>query len=453
MNPLFVGGTDYRPVESSPALDAGTDGSSQTSVDLDNTSRPLGSGWDMGCYEVPALDVNYRSVGTGPNPIYSDGLASISSGTRTVTFTVGASLPSNVGQGDKLTIDTTEFHILSRDSATQVTTQETAGGGLTNQFYQIDRAYTDFQSWETASQGNLAADNRREVAVAYDDGDFTPGAPIVIDGSTTDSSRYLKITVAPGQRHAGVAGPGVVVNAGGGVGGDVFYIQDAYTQIEWLQITNFKDGLGDAVEVQAIGGNKALLQSLLVYDFDGQQGGLHVRADTTIRNTVIYDGDRGVYVSSAAPAATLENVTVYGMSGGGIVQSSTLGPAVTVRNTISVGNGTWDFDLPGTVDYFDYNMYDPAKLTGVAPGANDQSPPGSLEALFISIAPLSENLHLEASGHNALDTGESLSGSFLVDIDNETRPNGAAWDIGADEQSGAASKPKIIFWAEVDPYH
>ncbi len=62
------------------------------------------------------------------------------------------------------------------------------------------------------------------------------------------------------------------------------------------------------------------------------------------------------------------------------------------------------------------------------------------------------NLHLEASGHNALDTGESLSGSFLVDIDNETRPNGAAWDIGADEQSGGpAPKPKIVRWREVSP--
>ncbi len=125
---------------------------------------------------------------------------------------------------------------------------------------------------------------------------------------------------------------------------------------------------------------------------------------------------------------------------------------ISERNTISVGSPGWDFNLLGTVTYLDYNMYDPTKLTGVAPGANDQSPPGSLEALFISIAPLSENLHLEASGHNALDTGESLSGSFLVDIDNETRPNGAAWDIGADEQSGGpAAQPKIVRWREVSP--
>ena len=62
------------------------------------------------------------------------------------------------------------------------------------------------------------------------------------------------------------------------------------------------------------------------------------------------------------------------------------------------------------------------------------------------------NLHLEASGHNALDKGENLSGSFLVDIGGETRRSGAAWDIGANEQSaGAAAKPNIVRWREVAP--
>ncbi len=42
---------------------------------------------------------------------------------------------------------------------------------------------------------------------------------------------------------------------------------------------------------------------------------------------------------------------------------------------------------------------------GVHPGSNNQSPPASLDDLFVTITGGSENLHLEASGHNALNNG------------------------------------------------
>jgi len=50
-NPQFIGSGDYRVAAGSPAIDAATDGSSVTSVDLDGNARPLDDGWDMGCYE------------------------------------------------------------------------------------------------------------------------------------------------------------------------------------------------------------------------------------------------------------------------------------------------------------------------------------------------------------------------------------------------------------------
>jgi photosystem II stability/assembly factor-like uncharacterized protein len=325
------------------------------------------------------------------------------------------------------------FYILSRDSDTQVTVQETAASTLSAQTYTIVRAYNTFSAWEAAREGNLVGENRREVGVAYDDGDFTITAPIGINGSTTDSTRYLKITVAPGQRHAGVAGSGVLLTAGGGLGDDILDVQTQYTQVEWLQITNLNDGLGNPIEVDdAPSGAGSVLQNLLIYDFDSLSGGVRLKADATIRNTILYDGDTGISGASTA-TVTLHNVSVHGMSADGISASGT----VDIRNSISVGSGTSDFDLSGTITYFGYNMYSTTlNFTPASYQGNNQSPPASLEDLFVSIVATSEDLHLETSGHNALNTGLDLSSAFTMDIDEDTRPIGAAWDMGADEAAG-----------------
>ena len=118
------------------------------------------------------------------------------------------------GVGDRLIIGSETFYILSRDDATHVTVQTAATSTHTNEAYTITRAYNDIQSWETGQQGDLVAGNRIEVGVAYKDGVFTPTATITIDGSTTDAVHYMSLTVAPGQRHNGTAGTGVIVDGG-----------------------------------------------------------------------------------------------------------------------------------------------------------------------------------------------------------------------------------------------
>lgn len=50
-DPLFVSPSNYRLQIGSPAIDAGTSLSGTVDVDLENTTRPIGLGWDMGCYE------------------------------------------------------------------------------------------------------------------------------------------------------------------------------------------------------------------------------------------------------------------------------------------------------------------------------------------------------------------------------------------------------------------
>jgi hypothetical protein len=426
------------------AQDSGLDLSSSFTDDFEGDSRPIGVGWDIGADESSGspYTTNYRSIGTNAAVLYQTGTASINQGSSTVTFG-GATLPTSIGLGDELTINGTVFHILTRDSASQVTVQGTAESTLSGQTYTVERAYNTFATWEADREGNLVACNRSEVGVAYNDGPFSAGASI--SGSITDATRNMKITAASGERHTGVAGSGVVIDAGGGLGDNVFEIQDEYTTIEWLEITNFTDALGHAVHVQdSPSGDQATLQNLLVHNFVAPTGGIVTEMQATVRNTFIYDGNRGIEVRTNG-VGILENVTVYGMTEDGVHVQTGNTRHLDMRNSISVGNAGDDIELEAnaTIDYFGYNMFwttagfDPAAYAG-----QNQTPPltagvPDFSTLFVSTTPGSEDLHLRDLANSARDTGADLSANFSIDIDGGARPLGTAWDIGADETGTA----------------
>ena len=400
----------------------------------------------------PAVSV-YRSIGTTTGTLYNTGNASIDIGTTTVTFGGGASLPvptavGAVGQGDKLIIGAETFYILSRVDATHVTVQTAAASTHSSEAYTIARAYNDFQTWENGQQGDLVAGNRIEVGVAYKDGVFAPTLQTLIDGSTTNARNYMDLTVAPGQRHNGTAGTGVIVDGALIVTANnhVFSVSDTYFRMEWLEIRNYAGNgtaVGVPVSVNEDDSGNNLFSNLIIHNYTsngGTRGAFNVYEDATIRNCIIYKGDVGIraYSSSATPfpTLTLQNNTIYSMTGIGVHdQRGTL----IVNNTISVGCTTRDFDVDNAPDGVlgpgsGYNMYNTADAP---PGTNNQTPPANLDDLFVSIGAGSENLHLEPSGHNALNNGIDLSASFTDDIDGQTRPTGAGtWDIGADEVTG-----------------
>ncbi|KPJ58692.1 MAG: hypothetical protein AMJ46_13775, partial [Latescibacteria bacterium DG_63] len=354
------------------------------------------------------------------------GNASIDIGTTTVTFGNGASLPvptavGAVGQGDKLIIGSETFYILSRDDDTHVTVQTAATSTHTNESYEIRRAYNDFQSWENGQQGtgNLVGEDRIEVGVAYKDGPFTPTTTTTIDGSTTDATHYMLLTVAPGQRHNGTAGTGVVVDAASmpASSGHLFLVRDPYFRMEWLEIRNYTGAtaLGQPIYLSEGNAGENLLSHLIIHDYTsddgagGVRGAINIYENATIRNSIIYNGDKGIRTyqnSGSSPILTLENVTIYAMTGTGVEHNA---GTIIVKNTISVGSGNnrdFDLDNGAPVDGSSgYNMYSTVH-NGVHPGSNNQSPPAGID----------------------------LSASFTDDIDTETRPTGAnTWDIGADE--------------------
>jgi hypothetical protein len=199
-----------------------------------NCSASLPCSYTWAAFAAPT--VNYRSIGINAATLYS-GSASVTAGARTVTLAVGECLPASVGLGDKLTFPgppLETLYILSRDSPTQLTVQGPAASTHSGQAYTITRAYTDLAVWESAVQGDLVADNRREVGVAYNDGPFMPAALVQINGSTTDATHHITLTVAPYDRHTGVAGTGVVLDGNGTDRG--FRVQDDYTVLEWFEL-------------------------------------------------------------------------------------------------------------------------------------------------------------------------------------------------------------------------
>ena len=90
---------------------------------------------------------------------------------------------------------------------------------------------------------SLVADDRAEIGYAYDDGPFLhstsgngAGLPVLrIDGATTSAARDITLTAVGPNRHYGLPGTGVVVDAETSTGGGVGLFDDHVT-VEWLEI-------------------------------------------------------------------------------------------------------------------------------------------------------------------------------------------------------------------------
>ena len=91
--------------------------------------------------------------------------------------------------------------------------------------------YATLTLWEAAKRGNLIVRETIEIAEVYGEIDDR----VVINGSTTNASYYMKITVPDSERHAGVwsNSKARIVPTTDGI---TIHILDNYVRVEWLQI-------------------------------------------------------------------------------------------------------------------------------------------------------------------------------------------------------------------------
>jgi hypothetical protein len=315
-------------------------------------------------------------------------------------------------------------------AATTVTSTIGSAGG---------RTYSTLQAWETAKQGNLVGLDQVQIGEAYEDSSFTSATTyvVVISGSTTDSTRYMKLTVATASRHNGLINTGAVIDCAAARGG--IEINDDYTVVEWIEVKNqtgssgragiFIDGDDDATAATGI-----IIQYVLIHSFNDASftvigirtaSSPGVAIDGTIRNSIFLSGDSAaVRIYNATDTFNFYNNTVYDMSGDGFL---TGGGTHTFTNNISINpnNGSsTDFDLTGTITQ-SYNVVSDTSASGTGTlqsktaANNFTTPSGTIDIHLISTA-------------DAKDVGTTI-GSITDDFDGNSRPQGSNYDIGADE--------------------
>ncbi len=275
--------------------------------------------------------------------------------------------------------------------------------------------YTTLTAWEAANQGDLVTADEVRVAECYNDWPSGLVDNVAIAGSTTDATRYMKITVAAGHRHTGVPQSGFYIKKSLNWTG-LLVATDANFRAEYLDIWSPSDkGIAYAV-------NNALLTSCI------GRGGYRVFFDIKsglLRNCLGYLTPIGFeFLNWSSPR--IYNCVAAGCTTG--FSSSTGGTDRILSNCVSYSNTT---NYAGVWSGSSSNN---ASSGTDAPGS---SPINSItSAAFVNAA--GNDFHL-AAGSALIGAGTNLYSVFTVDIDGDAWPSSGAWDIGFDSYAASAA--------------
>jgi len=301
--------------------------------------------------------------------------------------------------------------------------------------------YGTLSAWEAGQQGDLVAADEIRVAECYAMSDTTR---LVIDGWTTDATRYIKITVPAAERHDGkyntakyrmevssdvtlsyyeahILVEGVQFQSTSS-SGNYRTVYDLVGEAGWFEFREciFKGVLSStaaptaAVDIRT-GGQTVYFRNCLFYDFingtNDIAGIINVSATQYVYNCTFQNSYKGIYVFGGTTVA--KNC---------LAQSCTDGY-----------NGS-----------FTSSTYNCSDITSDAPGTN----PVTGSVTFVDAA--NDDFHLASGDTVAKDAGTDLSAdanlAFSIDIDGVTRTG--SWDIGADEYVAAGGSANTYYYQQ-----
>lgn len=284
--------------------------------------------------------------------------------------------------------------------------------------------YTSLSAWEAGEQGDLVTADEIRQAECYAMADTTA---VIIDGSTTDATRYLRVYTPTAERHAGAWNTGkyyLEVSTGVGI-----TVTDANVYLEGLQI------LTNGTRAATVGGADNDNQRISDCIFrGGTQPTVYLdgSADKYIWNCIIYGGtEQGLRVFVA--------VKIYSCTiiGGTYGLDSTFASPIVKNCYASGATAAYEGGTPALTTCASSDATGSAGLQNIAYDTNN----------FTNVTAGSENLHIP-SGSALKDVGTDTSGdaapmNFTTDIDGDTRTG--TWDIGADEYVTAGGTAIPIF--------
>jgi len=403
-----------------------------------------------------------KDVFATANVYYSVGQSSsnLLAGTSvTLTLTSGAAVFSvaqsgNIGVGDRVTYDTDNkvAYIAAKTNADQMhwtlitktggTPADVSGVAVTS----IKHEYTSLFAAEAGAVDSshinntdlTVADVVLNIPCYYDSGPDTTA--VTINGYTTDGTRYIKIYTPTSttseannsQRHSGKWDEGKYNLANSS--GSVFEIESSNVKIIGLQVRTARTN----------GNSSAILCDSAVHDVNISNNivrnsglgdyvyGINIAnssiSNLTIWNNIVYDFNTGLINAntgiriSTSDGTLLYNNTVHNSSYGIIIGYN---DAIAINNIVN-GSGNSNAYVGYFASGTDYNATDGTDDIGA--GTHNK-----LSQTFSFVNSANKDFHLAPTDTGAKDYGTDLSGIFNIDIDGNTRPFGAAWDIGADE--------------------
>src|SRR3989339_237285 len=363
----------------------------------------------------PIFAQTVRSVSVGSAANYTTGTVATTSGSPVVTGTGTAWITTNRGPGDSIAIGATGYMIDSVTSETRIVLRSLAGSTQSGAAYTIMRKFSGLSAWGAQSR-DLITDNQAEVAMLYKDAELMVAG---ITGWSTDQTHTITIKAAPGNRHIGKANTGVVINGNAAS----WNITIPNIKLEGLEIRNLSsNGLN-------LSASNCKISGCLIRDgnTDAKAVYLNGASNDTVFNCIIYGHKYGVGGTGSGNFTFINNTVALCDTGWGILS----GIITRVNNNIFWGNKLKDVADDGTtaIDNDDmYNICGDNSLSAV---------PGNLcvdfsQIGFIDTATATRDLHILGFSA-AKDQGVSFAGLFNWDIDDSLRPQGPAWDIGADE--------------------